>query len=394
MQTNCLYCLETFNYSDKKPFKLECNHVYCGSCVNLLKLYIFPQICPIDNIKVNFLCLELCENILIHLNSICSLHSLEITVLCKDHQILLCSVCAKTHSECPKVEGKYDQLQNNISETIRKSKNKAHQISLDFNHFSNYIYKDDLNWLLDDCKKSISKYQLMLEADIPKDLNINENPNDIRTSCKDILQLIDSNCKKSTSLVSYDKILSTFTEKQRNQAFLNLVVDGEAAFDEKFLIGCCKAYNELKIIRKLHNSMKFFKVALIHKKTEKAFISYFMNSEKSAWIVYGVGIGRPADESGYVYVRELSVSFENKTQKYNDFSIEYDSQSITSLFYLNESILLPSSSSIYIYIDISGNNHNMFCIPVLDDQVKPLNEFQEIYANDFPILHLLVLILG
>ncbi|OMJ85080.1 hypothetical protein SteCoe_13665 [Stentor coeruleus] len=417
MQTTCLYCLETFNSSDKKPFKLECNHTFCDSCIKQLKLYLFPQVCPIDNIKVDFSKLQLCENILNHINSICSLHSLELTILCKNHHILLCSICAQTHSGCLIVEGKYEKLKENISSTISQSRTKAHQLSLDSIQFSNCCHQDDFQWLLHDCQESSSKYQLMLDTQLSKDLNIKENSNEIQSSYEYILSLIPDKYKRSTPLVSKsskeskisneviplvsksskeskisnESFLPFFTEEEKALAFLNLKSNGIVAFNEEYIAGCCIVHREINMIRNEgYESMKYFKVAKIHKETEKAFIVFFENCQKIPWILYGVGIGRPADDSGYVYIRELSVSFEGKMTTYNDFSIEYDPKQITKLFFLTEIIFMPSSSSVNIFIDISGKNHYMFCVPVLDNYVRPLDANNEVYNHDFPILHLLI----
>ena len=130
MNLFCKYCCEIFDKNDHKPFQLECGHIFCLDCINIIKHFKIPASCPFDN---NRLCFDnsiprndLIENI----QSLCSLHMLEIKGICIIHNVKICNKC-NDHKNCKTIIGNLQEIDLKINEIINKVK-KINNEDIDF----------------------------------------------------------------------------------------------------------------------------------------------------------------------------------------------------------------------------------------------------------------------
>lgn len=405
MKISCPYCKDYFNFTTKTPQKLDCDHILCKNCINYLSYFKHPSTCPIDETIVDFFEAVQCDKTLAHLNLICSEHYRENNFLCKNHFILMCENCLSNHSKCKKLKGNCEALSDYFEELIAKSKKKASLLGKMINDFDKGANEDGLVWLREECEIEIEKLQNMKNENYERKKNqlpsydLLSRLNDETESLKKRQFLKKSEEKPNLCPNPNPMNMNQLQEQLKNlqNLFKNPALSGSDAL--KNILSAAyqiptlnqndeKTNEEIKITRQSSKSMQFFFKTKVAEQTNKIYAAYFQNIEKNNWIVKGFGFGTPDSPSGFVYIQEMSISYESITFIYNNLDIKHTPGRVSQLILFPEPIILLPFSSIFFFIHLTGISHYMFHQQLYDDYVRVLDTDLGMFNDEFPILYL------
>ena len=123
MDIYCKYCCEIFDQNEHKPFQLECDHILCLDCINIIKHFKIPASCPFDNNRLCFDNSTPRNDLIKYIKSLCQLHLLEIKGICIRHHVKICKKC-NDHNNCETIIGNLQEIDLKINEIICKAKEK------------------------------------------------------------------------------------------------------------------------------------------------------------------------------------------------------------------------------------------------------------------------------
>lgn len=361
MQTECSYCQEPFLIPSRPPSKLACAHIFCSNCIKFFKSVKYSnKLCPFDNIKIDFSQVVQCEETLQYLKKICSEHSLEIYHCCKEHLCLLCEKCLINHEACQKTQGNYGKFLSEMNETIGKSKLKNDGIMEIIKVFEENTGREGLIWIADHCKEEIARL---------KDLKKKFRPNNT-------VELPNENTIEKVKIET-QVISNLFIEK----------IEKSPAHSEEGIPNIL-VNNEIKNVRKSCMAMQYFIDSKIVEEVDKVYTAYFENIDNEPWKVKGFGISAPISPEGFVFIPEMSVSYDETTFVYTNQTINYVQGKITEFIAFTKPLIVKQFTRIYFYIQFIGVKCHLFFEQVGDDCVRALDTDEGMLNDEFPVLYL------
>ena len=181
----CEICKEVYNENNKKPLSLPCGNIYCEECIKKLynnqsKLFLCPSHKIYHQFKLSnipicaqvFECLKEHKQTLNFNNDLidnnytknenlicCSRHPNNvIKFFCKNENMFLCSICAKTHTEHNIIsitidKNKFNDEINELKDKIEEEKEKFFQAK-----FDNEKYTNQINIHIEEQIKKVKEY--------------------------------------------------------------------------------------------------------------------------------------------------------------------------------------------------------------------------------------------
>ncbi|OMJ83068.1 hypothetical protein SteCoe_16047 [Stentor coeruleus] len=406
MESHCPYCKEIFSNTLNIPMILDCGHAICNNCIDILSIYKYPQTCPIDNIKTKFNNLIPCQKTLNYLQTLCPIHILEIQSLCTKHTTLLCESCEPSHLKCEKIKGNFNQINEELKIFIKKVKKKALDFSNILEKEKKTFTPDCLNWVYEECQEEINLLKSQKES-------LNEKSNFPDANLLQVLHQETENIKskifiKSQSDIEFysnqiknflaiggdlNKIYQDFgilgsSSTEKYYKLIQLMKGGKIRLNVPNINKLSKALQEIDMVRKTTNSIMFLANEICFNETNSEFAAYFSNASKNTWNVSGVGIGRPFDPSGFVFVNEMNIYYENEHFFFENINVQYAPDKISYAIKLERTFKFRPETEVMIMISISAIKHYMFCNPVLDDFVRVYDIDHNLLYGAFPILYL------
>ena len=101
-----------------KPFKLDCGHIFCLNCINIINHFKISASFYFDHKRLCFDNSIPRNDLIEHMKSICQLHILEIKGICIMHNVKICNKCNIDHKNCKTLIGNAQEIDLKINEII------------------------------------------------------------------------------------------------------------------------------------------------------------------------------------------------------------------------------------------------------------------------------------
>lgn len=406
MESHCPYCKKLFSNTSNIPIALDCGHTICNNCVDFLSIYQYPQTCPIDNIKAIFNNLTPCQKTLNYIQNLCPVHNLEMQSLCTKHTTLICKSCELSHLQCEKIKGNPEQINEELKTFTKKAKKKALDFAIVLENERDVFHPECLAWVLEECQEEIQHLKSQIESLDEKsklpEANLLEELYQQTENIKNRI-FIKRNSEKDPIKIQIENFLSSggnfkklfkdigipeCSEADQGLIIMQLMKQGKIKFKNQNVKAVCKTAQEVKDLVKTTREIMFFINEIVVNETNANFAAYFGNIDKIAWNIIGIGIGCPLDSSGFVFVNEMRIFYENDNFLFENFSVEYVPGKMTNIFWLGRGFRLKPGTEFMIIINISAIKHYMFCSPVYDNFARVYDIDHKVHYESFPVLYL------